>query len=165
MKCALYKEALEIFRAKWDTLSKGEMTRHRAEVMRCYCHIFLGEPDEAISLVPTSLSSHPLDIQFYFHFATIAISIEQRDLLAAERAIDNFFKRFQRRKSYAQRKSAQQLALLYRKFIRLSQAEPRSKTSSSLKKLKDALSAFKATYRDYHSALPVAWLERKLAED
>lgn len=165
MKCALYKEALEIFRAKWDTLSKGEMTRHRAEVMRCYCHIFLGEPDEAISLVPTSLSSHPLDIQFYFHFATIAISIEQRDLLAAERAIDNFLKRFQRRKSYAQRKSAQQLALLYRKFIRLSQAEPRSKTSSSLKKLKDALSAFKATYRDYHSTLPVAWLERKLAED
>jgi len=126
---------------------------------------FLGEPDEAISLVPTSLSSHPLDIQFYFHFATIAISIEQRDLLAAERAIDNFLKRFQRRKSYAQRKSAQQLALLYRKFIRLSQAEPRSKTSSSLKKLKDALSAFKATYRDYHSTLPVAWLERKLAED
>lgn len=44
MKCALYKEALEIFRAKWDTLSKGEMTRHRAEVMRCYCHIFWGNP-------------------------------------------------------------------------------------------------------------------------
>ncbi len=165
MKCALYKEALEIFRAKWDTLSKGEMTRHRAEAMRCYCHIFLGESDEAISLVPTSLSSHSPDIQFYFHFATIAISIEQRDLLAAERAIDNFLKRFQRRKSYAQRKSARQLALLYRKFIRFSQAQPHSKSSALLKTLKDDLASFNNTYHDYHKNLPVVWLEHKLAED
>jgi len=116
-------------------------------------------------LIPSSLAPYPLDIQLYFHFANIAIFIEQRNFFVAERTVNNLLKRFQRRKSYAQHKSAQQLALLYRKFIRLSQAEPRSKTSSSLKKLKDALSAFKATYRDYHSALPVAWLERKLAED
>ncbi len=164
MKCARYKDALEIFRAKWDALSKGEMTRHRAEVMRCYCHIFLGEPDAAKSLVPTSLAPYPSDTQYYFHFANIAIFFERGEILAAERAVDNLLKRFQRRKPYKMRQSVQQLSLLYRKFIRLYQAQPNAKKFSSLKKLKDALCTFKETHRDYHSTLPVTWLERKLED-
>lgn len=164
MKCARYKDALEIFRAKWEVLSKGELTQHRAEVMRCYCHIFLGELDRSQALIPSSLAPYPLDIQFYFHFANIAISIEQRDFFAAERTIANLLKRFQRRKSYAQHKSARQLALLYRKLIRLFQSQPHAK-SSSLKKMKEALATFKATHRDYHNALPAIWLEHKLATD
>jgi len=164
MKCARYKDALEIFHAKWKVLSKGKLTQHRAEVMRCYCHIFLGELDRSQALIPSSLAPYPLDIQLYFHFANIAIFIEQRNFFVAERTVNNLLKRFQRRKSYAQHKSAQQLALLYRKLIRLLQSQPYAK-SSSLKKMKEALTTFKATHRDYHSALPVIWLEHKLATD
>ncbi len=162
MKCAHYKDALEIFRAKWEVLSQGEMTRHRAEVMQCYCHIFLGKPDEAKSLIPTSLAPYPSDTQYYFHFANIAIFFERGEILAAERAVDNLLKRFQRRKPYKMRESVQKLSLLYRKFIRLYQAQANAKKFSSLKKLKNALSTFKETHRDYHSSLPVTWLERKL---
>jgi tetratricopeptide (TPR) repeat protein len=164
MKCARYKDALEIFRAKWDALSKGEMMRHRAEVMRCYCHIFLGEPDMAKSLIPSSLAPYPSDTQYYFHFANIAIFFERGEILAAERAVDNLLKRFQRRKPYKMRQSVQKLSLLYRKFLRLYQAQPNTKKSSLLKKLKDALSTFKETHRDYHNTLPVVWLEHKLSD-
>jgi tetratricopeptide (TPR) repeat protein len=164
MKCARYKDAIEIFRAKWDALSKGEMTRHRAEVMRCYCHIFLGEPDMAKSLIPSSLAPYPSDTQYYFHFANIAIFFERGEILAAERAVDNLLKRFQRRKPYKMRQSVQKLSLLYRKFLRLYQAQPNTKKFSLLKKLKDALSTFKETHRDYHNTLPVVWLEHKLSD-
>jgi hypothetical protein len=90
--------------------------------------------------------------------------MEQRNFFAAERTIDNLLKRFQRRKSYAQHTSARQLALLYRKLIRLFQSQPHAKLSS-LKKMKEALATFKAIHRDYHNALPVIWLEHKLATD
>lgn len=164
MKLARYKDAATLFQAKWELFAKGEMVRHRAEAMRCFCHIFLGEANVANALLPRSLAPYPLAVQNYFHFAKIAIRVAEANLFDAEREIQNLHKRFHRNKQKARFEAERKLVSLYQKFIRARQEPPDDSNLVLVEKLNDELASFLNAHQEQRDTLPVAWLEMRLNE-
>ncbi|MCS7013861.1 MAG: hypothetical protein NZM05_09575 [Chloroherpetonaceae bacterium] len=164
MKLGDYKNAARLFQAKWSSFAKSDMVRHRAEAMRCFCHIFLGELEQAEMLLPKSLAAYPETVQSYFRYAAVAIDFEKNKLLQAERATENLLRRLRRRPSSAFWRSEKELVNLYRKFIHLSQQVSHKSKSTQLSALKSELQHFLNQRPEYRDALPVVWLEQKLKQ-
>lgn len=149
MKLKRYDEAARLFQSRWELFAKGALTRHRAEAMRCFCHVFLGETEIAKSFLPRSLAPYPLPVQNYFHFAKVAILVGEDALLNAEREICNLLKRFRRNKSKAKLESEIRLASLYRKFVRACQSAPDASNATEFAKLKSELERFLNDYPEH----------------
>lgn len=162
MKTGDYNEAATLFQSKWETFAKGEMVRHRAEAMRCFCHVFLGEINVAKTLLPPSLAPYPLPVQNYFHFAKVAIRVAANDLLGAEREAQNLLKRFHRNKRNATLDAEKKLISLYQKFIRARQEPSNALRLASFAKIKSGLTTFLNEHAERRDTLPVVWLERTL---
>lgn len=162
MKRGDYRSAIQLFEAKWASFTKSDMLRQRAEVVRCFCHIFLGELNSASEWLPQSQAAYPEAIKNYFRYAEVAILFEKKHLLAAQRAVESILKRLRRHASDEFLQNEKQLVNLYRKLIAISLQKPDKVKSDSHTKLRDELEALLHQQPHYRSALPVVWLEQKL---
>ncbi len=163
MKLGDYKTASHLFQSKWEHFSKSDMLHQRAEAMRCYCHLFLGEIEQAEALLPKSLSRYPETLQSYFRYAEVAICFEKKKYLEAQRITENILKRCRRHASEAFVQHEKRLVEFYRKFIHLSQGlEHLPKKRVQVDKLNHEFEAFLNEQIYRQDMLPVVWLKQKL---
>ncbi len=165
MKLGDYKTASHLFQTKWEQFSKNDMLHQRAEAMRCYCHLFLGEVEQAEALLPKSLASYPEAIQSYFRYAEVAICFEKKKYLEAQRITENILKRCQRHASEAFLQNEKRLIDFYRKFVCFVQElEHMPKKRVQLGRLKQKFEAFVNEQPHHQDMLPVVWLKQKLRD-
>lgn len=164
MKRRDYKSAAQLFQARWSSFSKSDMVRQRAEAMRCFCHLFLGEVERAEALLPASLAAYPEATQSYFRYAEAVILFEKKKFADAQRATENVLKRAQRHAQDAFLRNEKKLVNFYRKFIRIYQDLPHKSKSAQLSALKNELGTFLTEQPQYQDILPVAWLKHKLKD-
>ncbi|MFN3385004.1 MAG: tetratricopeptide repeat protein [Candidatus Thermochlorobacter sp.] len=165
MKLGNHRNAAQLFQAKWEDFSKSDIVRQRAEVMRCFCHLFLGEVEQAEALLPKSLVRYPEAIQSYFRYAEVAICFEKRKFLEAQRIAENILKRCQRHASEAFLQNEKRLIEFYRKFVCLVQElEHIPKKRVQLSRLKQKFEAFVSEQPYRQDMLPAVWLKQKLRD-
>lgn len=136
----------------------------RFESLRCFCHIFLRQPDEALQAIPPAITQRPESEYQYFRFLYLIIPYLRDDLESAIREARNFNDYFTRHKDALLHPKEKEVVALFRAFfVALADSTDRQSLKIELDAVTQQLRLFTERFPEYRDYLYLLWLQEEIA--
>ncbi len=158
IKLGEYRVVLDLRERYRHRIENDARLCHRFESLRCYCHLFLNEPDEAFNALPAaSQPLSPIELR-YFRYVYLVIPYLHGEAEQALRETLNYTQYFRRTESDPSTYADRELVKLFRKFFTLVVNTPGVPAPRKFAVLKRRMEEYAAEHPDFADYLPRLWL-------
>lgn len=162
IKLGEYAAVLALGEQYRDMIAADLRLKHRFESLRCYCHLFLGEPDKAFDALPPQVHQLPPFEVRYFRYVYIIMPYLHGEAEQALRETLNYQQYFRRVESDTTTHIDRELVRIFRSFFTTLVNVPAAPPPRKLHLLREKMERFAATYPDFADYLPMLWLKREV---
>lgn len=162
MKLGDYAAVLELGEQYRDMISADVRLKHRFDSFRCYCFLFLNEPDKAFDALPQQLHQLPPFEVRYFRYVYLIMPYQHGETEQALRETLNYQQYFRRAELDTTTHVDRDLVKIFRSFFTLLANTPGAPTPRKLAMIQDKIERFATTHPNFADYLPVLWLKREV---
>lgn len=162
MRLSAYRNVLDLLDEYGQEFQTRPKLLFRLECFRCFCHIFMEEPEKAFAAIPPDIQQRPESEYHYFRFIYLILPYLKDDPEGALRESRNFLVYFNRHKEKLLFLKEKQIASLYREFYGAIYNEvDTNKRKKVLGKILNGIDAFLAQAPEYTDYLYIRWLQEE----
>lgn len=162
MKLGSYAAVLALGDRYRDMITTDVRLKHRFESFRCYCHLFLGEPDRAFDALPPQVHQLPPFEVRYFRYVYLIMPYQHGETEQALRETLNYQQYFRRAELDTTTHVDRELVKIFRSFFTVLVNAPGAPSPRKLALVQEKIARFGAIYPDFADYLPVLWLQREV---
>lgn len=163
MKLKQYDNVLKIMNLYLEEIEANDKVKFRFEGFRCFCYIFQGDADSALSVIPTNPGQRPQTEYQYYRFIYTILPYLRKDYEDGLREANNFISYFNRKKEDLQFPIEKDLVLLFKNFYHILLSVPdKQSVRTQMTQIQTELQNFITANPFYTDFQYVTWLDEKL---
>lgn len=163
MKLQEFEQVLALIQEYHPIIKDRPKVYFRFEVLRCFCHIFLRQPDQAFAAIPPAITQRPESEYHYFRFLYLIIPYLRGDLESAIREVRNFNDYFTRHKDALLYPKEKEVVALFRAFfVAIADSTDKQMLNRALANVQQQMQGVTARSPEYSGYLYLRWLQEEV---
>lgn len=162
MKLGEYAAVLAVEERERVRIAANPQLQRRFDSFRCYCYVFLRQPEKAFDALPPHMHQLPPMEERYFRYVYVVLPYLHGQPEEALRETLNYQQYFRRAETDTSTHIDRDLVKLFRKLFTTLANTPDKPAQSKLHLVQKKLGEFSATYPDFADYLPALWLRQEV---
>lgn len=163
MKLQEFERVLALIQEYSAIIKERPKVYFRFEVLRCFCHIFLRQPDQAFAAIPPAITQRPESEYQYFRFLYLIIPYLRGDLDSAIRETRNFNDYFTRHKDALLYPKEKEVVALFRAFfVAIADSTDKRMLHGALTNIQHQMQGAAERSPEYSGYLYLRWLQEEI---